>query len=87
MNEGREKAEEERSAEDDFGVRRVNDTGRDFGVDDAKEERRNADEKTNERARRADIKEGAVGANGGTDEDESAKRADERGERNEEWIA
>lgn len=81
-----EKAEEQRSAENDFGVRRVNDAGRNFSVNKAEEQRRNADEKSDERSRRTDIKESTVGAHWRADENECAEGANQGWEWNEEWI-
>jgi len=84
---GSEKTQQERSAENDFGVGRVGDAGNDFGVEKAEDEGGNGENESHERAGGADIEEGAGGANGRAHEDKSAKGADEGGEGNEERIA
>lgn len=58
-----------------------------MGVQHTIEEGRNCKSKSDERAGRADIEEGAGGANGRTDHDEGAKGADERRKGNEEGVA
>ena len=83
----REKLKQEWSAEDEFVVGGDGQAGYEFGVQDAVDERGDRDEEADERTGGADVEERAVGANGRTDEDEGAQRADERGKRNEERIA
>ena len=83
----REEMQDERSTEDDLVFGRDAEARDKLGVDDAVDERGNGDEKTDERAGRADVEERARGANGRTDEDKGAERADQRGEGNEERIA
>src|SRR5712691_8356266 len=51
------------------------------------EEGWDGEDETHKRARSANIKEGAVGANGGADQNESAERANERWKRKEVRIA
>lgn len=87
MNGGGEKTQQERSAEDNLGMRGIDDAGNDFGVKKAEEERGNGKDETDKRAGGADVEESASGANRGTDHDESAEGANERREGNEEGIA
>ncbi len=56
-------------------------------MEDAVEEGGNSEDKTDERAGSAYVKESAFGANGSAHENESAERADKRRERNEKGIA
>jgi len=58
-----------------------------FCMNDSVEKSRDGEDKAHKRARSANIKEGAVGANGGADQDESAERANERRKRKEVRIA
>lgn len=87
MNDGSEKTQQERSAENDLGVGRVRDAGNDLGVEKAEDEGRHGENESHERAGGADIEEGAGGANGRAHEDKSAEGADERGEGNEKGVA
>src|SRR5438132_1144722 len=50
MQERVQEAQQERSAIDDFGVRRVGEAGNKLGMEDAVDERRNGEAKTYERA-------------------------------------
>src|SRR5260370_3661585 len=83
----REKMQDERSAEDDLVIRWRGEAGDKLGVDDAVDQRGNGDEEADKRSGRADVEQCACGANGRTDEDEGAKRADQRWEGNKERIA
>ena len=51
-----------------------------FRMNDSVEKSRDGEDEAHKRARSANIKEGAVGANGGADQNESAERANERRE-------
>lgn len=64
----------------------MDDGGHDMRMEDAIEQGGNGEKEAHERAGSADIEESTRCANGGTDENESAKGADERGEGNEERI-
>src|SRR5579859_328592 len=83
----REKLQKERSAEDEFIVGGNGQPGNEFGVQYAVDERGDGDDETDERAGGADVEERAIGANGRTDENKGAQRADKRWERDEERIA
>src|SRR5258708_4450404 len=84
MKNRREELEDERRAENDFVFGGDGEARDELGVDDAVDKRRNGDEEADEWAGGADVEEGARGANGRTDEDERAKRADQRREGNKE---
>ena len=56
-------------------------------MEDAVDERRNGKDETDKRARSADIKQSPVGEDGRANHDESAKRAVQVGEGNEEGIS
>lgn len=88
MEDGVEEVEKKRSAEEDVGLRGVGmgERGNDGGVKHAVEQRGNGEEKADDGAGSADVKEGAGGANGRTNEDEGAEGADEAGKRDKEWI-
>lgn len=87
MNQTSEETKQDWSAEDYLGVRGIDDAGNDFGVQEAEEQSGNGEKKADERAGGADIEEGASGADGRTDHDESTEGADEGREGNEERIA
>src|ERR1700739_3284309 len=79
MEEGVEEPEKERNAEDDCvlaGIG-VGDGRDDAGMDDAVEKGGDSKDEADQWARRANVKEGAGGANGRAHEDESAEGADE----------
>src|SRR5579864_6918800 len=82
-----EKLKQEWSAEDEFVVGGNGQSGNEFGVQYAVDERGDGDDKADERAGGADVEERAVGTNGRTDENKGAQRADKRWERDEERIA
>lgn len=86
MEDGVQETKQKRSAVDDFGVGGVGEAGNEFGMEDAVEESGNGEDETDERAGSADIKQGAVSEDGGADQDESAERAVQIGERNEKGI-
>jgi hypothetical protein len=65
----------------------VGEAGNNFCVQDAVGEGGDGKNKSHERAGSADVEESAGGADGGTNEDECAKRANERREGNEERVA
>ena len=56
----------------------IRETRHEFRMKNSVEKGRDGEDEAHERARSANIKEGAVGANGGADQDESAERANER---------
>ena len=87
MKNRREEMEDERRAKDDLVFGGDGEAGDKLGVDDTVHERWNGDQEPDERAGRANVKERARGANGRTNEDEGAERADQRREGNEERIA
>ena len=78
MQEGMEKSQQQRHAEGDVSVTEICKTRHEFRMNDSVEKSRNGENEAHERARSANIKEGAVGANGRTDQNESAERANER---------
>src|SRR6266481_3632581 len=87
MKNRREKMEDERGAENDFVFGGHGEAGNKLGVHDAIDQRGNSDQEADERPRSVDVKERACSANGRTDEDERAERADQRGKGNEKRIA
>src|SRR5438874_7857571 len=62
MENGLEKAQQERRAVDQLRVRRIGKLRNEFRVEDAVEQRGNGEEKTHDRPRSANIKKGAIGA-------------------------
>ena len=78
MKEGVEKSHQQRHTEGDVGVIEIRETGHEFRMNDSVEKSRDGKDEAHERARSANIKKGAVGANGRADQDESAERANER---------
>ncbi len=87
MKEGVEKSHQQRHTEGDVGVIEIRETGHEFRMNDSVEKSRDGKDEAHERARSANIKKGAVGANGRADQDESAERANERRKREEVRIA
>jgi len=89
MEETVEQAEKQRSAEEHVGLGGVGmgERGDDGGVEHAVEERGYTEEKADDGAGSADVKERAGGANRGADENEGAEGADERRKRNEERVS
>jgi hypothetical protein len=87
MNHGREQVQDERHSENDVCFARISETGNHLSVEDAVDEGWDGKDKADEGAGGAYVEKGAGGANGRTNENESAERADERREGNEEWIA
>src|SRR6266568_2090835 len=77
---------QQRRAEDDFGVARVDKAGNDLGVENAVDQRGNRENKAYKRAGSAHIEESPGGADRRANQNEGPKRADERGERNEVWV-
>ena len=78
VQDGVEKSLQQRHAESDVGVIEIREARHKFRMNDSIEKSRDGEDETDERARSANIKEGAVGANGGADQNESAERANER---------
>src|SRR5260370_38181106 len=78
-----QQAEQERSAIDEFGVRGVSEARNKLGMQDAIDKSGNSEDETDERAGSADIKQGAIRADGRADQDEGAERAGQVGEGNE----
>ena len=78
VQEGVKKSQQQRHAEGDVGVIEICETRHEFRMNDSVEKGRNSEDEAHKRSRSAYIKEGAVGANGGADQDESAERANER---------
>jgi hypothetical protein len=87
MKDGCEEAQDKRNAEDDLGMSGIRESRNNSGVKNSIKERGNGQEEADERARRANVEQGARGANRGSDEDKGAKSADERGSRYEERVA
>ena len=81
-----ESVEDERRAEDGADVIWIGESGDDFGVKDAEDERGHGDDEADERAGGADVKECPARADRRANHDEGAERADERWERDEERI-
>jgi hypothetical protein len=75
VDEGIQKAEQERSAVDEFGVGGIGEARDELCMQDAVDESGNGEGETDERAGSADIKQGAVGEDGGANQDEGAKGA------------
>ena len=88
MKPGRESTKQQRNAENkvDIGAINVSEAGNDFGMENTEGERRNGKHKTYERAGSADVKEGAGSSNRRANQNECAKRADERGKGNKKGI-
>jgi len=81
-----EKTKQQRRAEDDFRVARVDKAGNDLGVENAVDQRGNRENKAYKRARSAHVEESPGGADRRANQNEGPKRTDERGERNEVWV-
>jgi len=78
-----EKSHQQRHAEGDVGVIEIREARHEFRMKDSVEKSRDGEDEAHKRARSANIKEGAVGANGGADQNESAERADKGRKRKE----
>src|SRR6266478_6561156 len=78
VQEGVEKSQQQGHAKGDVGVIEIRETRHEFCMNDSVEKSRDGKDEAHKRARSANIKEGAVGTNGGADQDESAERANER---------
>jgi len=78
--------QDERNAEDDVGVSGVRKSRDNFGVKNSIQECGNSENEADERARRADIEQGARGPDWGADEDERSKSANKCGSGNEKRI-
>jgi len=87
MQPGGEESQEKWSAEGEIDFLQVVEARNNFGVEGAVSEGRNGQNETHKWAGSADVKESTGGANGGTDQNESAESADERREGNKKWIA
>lgn len=87
VQEGVKKSQQQRHAEGDIGLVEICEARHEFRMNDSVEKSRDGEEEAYERARSAHIKEGAVGANGGANQNESAERANERRKRKEVRIA
>jgi len=87
VQEGVEKSQQQRHAEGHVGVIEIREAWHEFRMNDAVEKSRDCKEEAHERARSANIKECAVGADGGANQNESAERAYERRKRKEIRIA
>jgi hypothetical protein len=85
----RENTKQQRNAENkiDFGAIDVGEAGNDFGMENTEGKRWNRKHKTYERAGSADVEESAGSSNRRANQNERAKRADERGKWNEEGIS
>lgn len=86
MQNGDEEAQKEWDAKGEVHILRVVQAGDNFGVQYTVDKRGNGKNKSDERARSADVKECAGRANRRTNQNECAESADERGERNEKRI-
>jgi hypothetical protein len=87
VEEGVKKSQQQRHAEGDIGLIEIREARHEFRVNDSVEKSRDGEDEAHKRARSANIKEGAVGANGGADQNKSAERADEGRKRKEVRIA
>ncbi len=87
VQESMKKSQQQRHAEGDVGVIEIRETRHEFCMNDPVEKSRDGKDEAHKRARSANIKEGAVGADGGADQNESAERANERWKRKEVRIA
>lgn len=87
MKERSKEAQDERNAEDDVGVSGVRKSRDNFGVKNSIQECGNGENEADERARCANVEEGASGPDGGADENERSKSADQCGGGNEKRIA
>jgi hypothetical protein len=87
VQEGMEKSQQQRHAEGDVRVIEIREARHEFCMNDSIEESRDGEDEAHERARSAYIKEGAVGANRGADQNEGAERPYERRKRKEVRIA
>jgi len=84
---GIEESQQQRHAEGHVGVIEMREAGHEFRMNDSVEKSRDRKGEAHERARSAHIKEGAVGADGGANQNESAERAYKRRKRKEVRIA
>lgn len=82
-----EETQQKRSAEDDIGVRGIDDAGGDLGVKEPKNERGNGKDETNQRTGSANVEKRARGADGRTNQDERTEGANDRREGNEKRVA
>ncbi len=87
MKDRGKEVQDEGNAEDDVGVSGIRESWNNFGVENSKDERGNGENEADERAGCADIEEGARSPNGGSNENECAKSANQCGSGNEEWVA
>jgi len=86
VEDGVQETKQKRSAVDEFGVGGVGEAGNELGMEDAVEESGNGEDETDERAGSADIKQGAVGEDGGANQDEGAEGAVQVWEGNEKRV-
>jgi hypothetical protein len=87
MQDGSEKSQQERSAEGQIDVTSVVESRNNFGVEHAVGQRGNRENKADKRTRSSDVKERTSGANRGTNQNEGAKGAHERGKGHKKRIA
>src|SRR6266850_2952671 len=73
-----EKSQQQRHAKDDVGVIENCETRHEFRMKNSVEKSRDGEDEAHERARSANIKEGAIRANVGANQDESTEGANER---------
>lgn len=76
LDDGAHGLQNERHAKDDVGIRIGGERGNNSRVQHSIRERRKSEEKSHERAGRADVEKGSCGADGRPDQDERAERAD-----------
>lgn len=81
-----QQAEQERSAIDEFGVRGVSEARNKLGMQNAIDKSGNSEDETDQRSGSADIKQGAIRADGRADQDEGTERAGQVGEGNEKRV-
>jgi hypothetical protein len=78
MHDGVEKSQQQWHAKGDIGMIQICETRHEFRVKNSIEESRDGEDEPHERTGGANIEEGAVGANRGANQDESAESANER---------
>ena len=87
MKDGRKEMQEQWNAEDDVGMGGVRESGNNLGVENSVNQCGNGENEADQRARRADIEQGASGTDRRANKDKRAKGADESGSGNKEGVA
>jgi hypothetical protein len=86
MKDRGKEVKDERRTQHDAGMRGISETGDEFRVQHAENQRRDSDDETHQRAGSTDVEQSASGANGRADENESSQGADQSGEGNKKRI-